>query len=148
MPNLTQSREAFRQGVRRSTPREEQQFLSILDDFIAWSESRNGLKHADHDYEQGVVSFRESSGLILWSAYPKDKDGAKLEILPGSADKLTEETHRLALEILKGMTEAPLSVDTTLRIRFAALRSSAKRVAVKSLFEALITDLGNRAALS
>jgi hypothetical protein len=143
MPTLSESRETFRQAVHRWTPHEVPQFTLILDDFIAWSSSQAALEHADHDYDQGVVSFRESSGRIFWSAYPKgeNKHGAKFEILPGSADRLTNEAREQTLAVLKELSNEPISMDTTLRIRFAAMRSTARRDRIKKLLETLMVQL-------
>jgi hypothetical protein len=148
MPTLAESRDAFVRDVGRFTPREKLQFTSILDDFITWSATKNELEHADHDYKQGVVSFRITPELIFWSAYPKAEDnhGAKFEILPGSASRLSSDAREHALKVLKGLTDEPISMETTLRIRFAALRSNERRERVKSLLETLIIRLRHEPA--
>jgi hypothetical protein len=144
MPTLENSRQDFLSEVSSYVHSDEHaRFARALDDFIAWSETRpEAVAFADHEYDQNVVSFRETANnYVLWSAYPKIDGGAKFEILPGAADALDPTVRENALSILRSLTREPLSDATTLRLPFAALKKQRSRDRVKELLVHLIADL-------
>src|SRR5687767_10893737 len=95
-------RNAFLSTVRSYTrSSNEPHFATTIDDLIHWS-----VSHAprvvlrDKDYRQGVVAFDEAtSGFVLWSAYPRIGDGAKLELVSGTIHLLGDELHQSALSL-------------------------------------------------
>ncbi|HEV2644528.1 MAG TPA: hypothetical protein VGT98_17580 [Candidatus Elarobacter sp.] len=144
MPNLEDSRAKFLRKIVSYTHRDDRpRFEAILDDFIAWSTARGGtVEYVDKEHRQGAVSFRESGrGYVLWSAYPRSDDGAKLEILPGAADKISPERRAEALSVLKALTREPIEEDTTLRVSFHALKSQDRRDRVQAVLGELVADL-------
>jgi hypothetical protein len=140
MPTLEESRTGFLKGIRAYTRSSERPvFEAILDDFIAWSDARpERLAHAERHYKQHVVSFLDKkSHFIVWSAYPRADDGAKLEIFPG-VDTLGDEARSHAVEVLGGVCRDPISEEATLRVPFPALRSDGSRERVKALIDELL----------
>jgi hypothetical protein len=97
---------------------------------------------ADKNYDQKVISFRElGRNYILWSAYPRVGDGAKLEILPGAIEAIAPATRDYAIRTLQSLSREPISDKTTLRVPFRALKSQERRATVKAVLERLIAEL-------
>jgi hypothetical protein len=143
MPSIEASRHAFLNRIRRYThPSERPYFEAALDDFIDWSSSRAPeLVHSDNEYDQDVVSFLVMPrAIVLWSAYPRI-DGAKLEILPGSADTLSASMRHEAVRALRSISREPISESTTLRIPFASLKTEPRRRTVKGVLDCILAGL-------
>lgn len=65
-------------------------FAAILDDLVTWSGEGNRGLVARAPGKQQTVSFGDPrSEAVLWSAYPRHGDGAKVVVLPKTFRRLT-----------------------------------------------------------
>lgn len=144
MPTLEESRARFLRRIIPYTHRDDRpRFEVILDDFIAWSAAHaDSVEFVDKEHGRGIVSFRaRGRGYVLWSACPRSDDGATMEILLGSSEKIAPERRAEILSVLKALTRAPIEEDTMLRVSFHALKSQERRDRVQAVLAELVTEL-------
>jgi hypothetical protein len=144
VPTIDESRRAFLDRLKRYARGSEYAYFEVaLDDFIRWSANQvPELVHFDKEYKQNVVSFQfVPREIVFWSAYPQEKGGAKLEIMPRSADTLSESVRRDALQTLRSISTEDISESTTLRISFTALKAERRRMIVKELLSRVLASL-------
>jgi hypothetical protein len=120
---------------------EQARFAGVVDDFIAWSlKHPAAVKHAA-GYGQDVVAFtRTRDGAVLWSAFPRRNDGAKLELLPGKSAAMDDALRQEVLEVMQPFSETPLEAKSKLLAPFLKLKRSETRQKVKALLERLIAS--------
>lgn len=74
---------------------------------IAWSADKDGIAHAPYGGKQAVVQFRfVDTGHVFWSAFPRRRGGAKLEVFPGVNASVPESVRtqiRSAIEQIIGV---------------------------------------------
>lgn len=110
---LTRSREAFLREVRRRVPGalREVQFDGVLDALIDWSAVPSRRLEAREPGDQHTVSFSTlETGTVLWAAYPRREDGAKVVVLPRSFRTLSTAGKR---GLLTQLAEASPTVKIT-----------------------------------
>lgn len=95
MELLAASRAAFLSDVSRRVPSQYRQvaFREILDALSDWSMDPQRKLDPRAPGNQHTVSFQvRQSQDVLWAAYPRDEDGAKVVILPQRFRRLSEAT--------------------------------------------------------
>jgi hypothetical protein len=91
--SVAASRAAFLADVSRrvSAQYRDVAFAEILDELIAWSSDRSRQLQVRTPGTQHTVSYAvRKTGDVLWAAYPRGGDGAKLVILPRRFRHLSE----------------------------------------------------------
>jgi hypothetical protein len=78
------SKQQFLRNVGQIVPQSFKSidFASIIDDLIVWSHSRSALSQAEPKKQNTVSYCLPGSGYVVWAAYPRKQDGAKVVVLP------------------------------------------------------------------
>src|SRR5262249_50516761 len=136
----TQDRAAFLSAVRRHVPNEVAGYAEILDDLIQWS-LRQG-EALPFVPRQGRHAVGESSvpgvDVPLWTAPPRQSDGAKLIIFTGPYPAISERVRQLAQLEFARMEGRETCPETQTTISFRALRSERARGRLKELFSYIL----------
>jgi hypothetical protein len=143
MKTLRQARTGFLAEMRRKTSDgDAPKFEAILDDLIAWSQTRPFvLHHSKKAYKQEVVAFeRIQDRLMIWSAYPRTNGKSDVGLLGDSRGKLPESFRREVLGELEMLTADPVEEGGELRLRFSALESSATRARLKQILGRVLDE--------
>lgn len=150
--NLRDRVARFADELSRTVPQPEERarFLVVLEDFVAWAAASSGrFVLNENEHQQSVVSFRHAqSGRVAWSAYPKEKGGAKLELFARSRHAFDPSVWDEAMREVQGFSREPLKDGSTLRIPFSAMKSQATRESVKQLIRQLAEQLEARSGQS
>jgi RNA polymerase alpha subunit len=135
---LDSSREAFLASVERYAPGEKLRDLSkVLDDIVAWSEARWPELSRAAPGDQATVSYTlGESGPVLWAAYPRVGDGAKVVVLSGLTNVIAPEARAALVALLEAVAPGvEISATGKLQLPLAALGSER----ATELFKLLLT---------
>ena len=110
---LEQSRAAFLHDVSTRVPPRLRgvDFAEILDSLVRWSQEPTRRLVLREPGDQHTVSFGlPNSEAVLWSAYPRNEDGAKVVVLPKRFRRLPRSRQE---ELLQALHEVAPSVRIT-----------------------------------
>lgn len=141
---LDRSRQAFLTDVARRVRGSlaAVDFAAIVDTLIEWSKANGRSLSVRDPLHQNTVSFAvTASDFVLWSAYPRNDDGAKVVVLPQLFHQITSRDRQILLEKLevsvptvkiegRGMLQVPMHLIATDRaiIGFRALLDAASDI--------------------
>lgn len=88
-------------------------FAAILDELIRWSRERSTELEARRPGKQRTVSFGlRQTQVVLWAAYPRRSDGAKVVVLPRLFPRLAIDSRGQLLRLLAAAIPS-LEIDGT-----------------------------------
>ena len=143
---LDRSRQAFLAEVARRVRSSlaAVDFAGILDTLIEWSNADGrSLSVRDPLHEHKVSFASTASGYVLWSAYPRNDDGAKVVVLPKLFRGITSTNRQILLKKLKvAVPTVKIEGSGTLQVPMHLLTAHRATIGFRALLDAA-SDIAN-----